>query len=98
MTPEAKVKEQVKALLAKYNAYQFMPVANVFTRAGVPDIVACLNSTFVGIECKAGKNKCTKLQELELEKIQQAGGKTFVARENNLGELEWILRNVSSSE
>lgn len=97
MTPEAKVKGKVIQLLGAYpNIYWFMPVANLFTRAGVPDLVACLNGQFIGIECKAGNNTPTKLQELNLERIQTAGGIAIVVRENNLSELKGLLDNVSS--
>lgn len=91
MTPEAKVKEKVKALLKQHGAYYFMPVANVFTRAGVPDIVACHNGRFIGIECKAGSNTCTKLQVLEQAKIKAADGIAVVVNEATLSELEKIL-------
>ena len=37
---------------------------------------------FIGIECKAGKNKPTKLQEYELKKIENAGGLAFVINDS----------------
>ena len=96
MTPESKVKEQVKAILKKHNAYYFMPVANVFARAGVPDIIACLHGLFIGIECKAGKNTCTKLQLLEHAKIKQAKGTVFVVNETNLDALDVALSEIEN--
>lgn len=91
MTPESKVKAKVVALLKQYKVYYFFPVAGVFTRGGIPDIIACYQGRFIGIECKAGKNTCTKLQLMELENIRKAGGIALVIREDNIEELVNVL-------
>jgi hypothetical protein len=77
-TPEAKVKTAVKKLLADYGVYYFMPAANGFGRAGIPDIICCVNGYFLAIECKAGKGKTTALQERELRLIRDTGGIALV--------------------
>jgi hypothetical protein len=92
MTPEAKVKAKVVKLLKAYDIYYFFPATHGFGRSGVPDIICCFNSLFMGIECKAGKNKPTALQEKELSKIREAGGHTFVINEDNLDELATYLK------
>jgi len=90
-TPEVKVKKQCVALLNEYGAYYFFPVASGYGRVGIPDIIACYNGLFLGIECKAGKNKPTALQEAEMLKIRNAGGSTLVINEENINELqEWL--------
>lgn len=59
-------------------------------RAGVPDVIACLNGQFFAFELKRGyKEKTTKIQNFHLAKIEKAGGKAFVIRD--LGELKNIL-------
>jgi hypothetical protein len=88
LTPEAKVKAAVKKLLDEFRIYHFSPFMAGMGRAGVPDIIACHNGKFLGIECKAGKGKVTALQERELDAIDAAGGFTFVAREDNLKTLK----------
>ena len=88
MTPEAKVKTVIKRLLVEEGVYYFMPPANGFGRSGIPDIIGCKNGKFIAIECKAGKGKVTALQERELIAICNAGGFTFVAREDTMEELE----------
>ena len=94
-TPEAKVKAKVRAILNKYNAYHFMPATGGYGKSGVPDIVGCFRGYFFAIECKAGKNTTTALQELELNKIRQAGGWSTVVNEDNIQEVEQWLRHVS---
>ena len=84
MTPEAKVKARVVKLLKEHNIYYFFPATHGFGRSGVPDIICCYNSQFLAVECKAGKNKPTALQEKEMKKIREAGGITFVINEDNI--------------
>jgi len=90
-TPEVKVKKQCVALLKAHGAYHFFPVASGYGRVGIPDIVACIDGHFLGIECKAGSNRPTALQEAEMEKIRSAGGTTLVINEDNINQLqEWL--------
>ena len=91
-TPEGKVKKKVKETLATMGAYYVMPVTGGFGNSGIPDIVGCIRGRFFAIECKAGNGKTTALQDLELNRIHNAGGTTYIARESNLDELQQILR------
>ena len=63
MTPEAKVKKKVAAVLKDLGAFYFYPVTGGYGRSGIPDIIGCYQGMFFGIECKAGSNKPTPLQE-----------------------------------
>ena len=85
MTPEAKVKKQVTRQLDAMGAYYFYPVTGGYGRSGVPDIVGCFQGLFFGIECKAGKNKPTPLQDKNLKDIRKAGGMDMVINEGNVG-------------
>ena len=87
-TPETKVKRAVVKILDKHGAYHFFPATHGYGRSGVPDIVACHNGQFIGIECKAGKGTTTALQERELKLIEKAGGVSFVIREDTTDLLE----------
>jgi len=95
MTPEGKVKAQVKKILDAHKVYHFSPPGMGLGRAGIPDIIACHNGRFIGIECKAGKGQPTLLQSRELGRIDAAGGKTFVIRETNVNDIvEFIWANI----
>lgn len=43
-------------------------------RAGCPDILACIQGRFVGIEVKVGRNKASELQLSHMRAIDKAGG------------------------
>ena len=90
-TPESLVKKKIHALLKKHNAYAVNYVGGLGTNNGTPDILACLNGRFIGIEAKAGKNKPTDLQTLNLKRIDEAGGLALVVNETNLNVLEVML-------
>ena len=93
-TPEAKVKASVRKLLDTLNIYHFMPPANGFGRAGIPDIIGCMDGHFIAIECKAGKGTTTALQDRELNAILNHGGSVFIAREDNLEDLQQLLMGL----
>ena len=96
-TPEKKVKDKVVAQLKALGAYYFYPVTGGFGRSGVPDIVGCHRGRFFGIECKAGKNKPTKLQELNLKQIKDAGGIALVINEDNINDVTRILGDTNDT-
>jgi len=91
MTPEAKVKKKVVDILKAAGAYYFFPATGGFGRSGVPDVIVCLKGQFIGLECKAGNNKPTALQERELQRILDAGGRSFVINESNINLLPKYL-------
>lgn len=95
-TPESKTKKKVVDLLKGIGAYYFFPVTGGFGRSGVPDIVACVNGRFVGIECKAGSNKPTALQQHNLDAIAGAGGISYVINEATVRELAAALGGLKN--
>lgn len=88
MTPEAKVKAKVCAILDRYRVYYFKPIGGAYSKAGVPDIICCVNGRFLAIECKAGKGKLRPLQERELAAIREAQGTGIVVNETNIDDVE----------
>lgn len=95
LTPERKVKAKVTNILREYGAYYFYPLTGGFGKSGVPDIVACYKGRFIGIECKAGTNRTTNLQEKNLEDIKQNGGIALVINEENVEEIVAALDTIA---
>ena len=91
MKPEAKVKKNVVKQLKLMGAYYFYPVTGGYGRSGVPDIVGCYSGNFFGIECKAGKNKPTALQEKNLKDITESNGIALVVNEANMRNIAELL-------
>jgi len=95
MTPEAKVKKKVVDVIKKNGAYYFFPATGGYGRSGVPDIVCCYRGVFIAIECKAGTNKPTPLQEAEMDKIRKAQGFVLVVNETNIADVEILFRDIA---
>lgn len=94
-TPEKKVKDKVKRVLAEHGAYHFMPATHGYGSSGVPDIVACLHGKFIGIECKANGGKPTALQMKNLRELSQAGGIAILIDERGIDQLGYLLTGVN---
>lgn len=99
LTPEGKVKRKVSELLKRMGVWYFYPASNGFGKAGIPDVIACVNGFFVGVEVKANKaSKPTKLQEICGSQIGEAGGIWMVVYDDeSLEKLENILRMIDVS-
>ena len=94
MTPEGKVKKQVKKILDDIGAYHFSPMSGGFGRSGVPDIIACYKGRFIGVECKAGKNEPTLLQKHNIKEIQRNQGLAIVVNEDNIEALLALVKEI----
>lgn len=71
---------KVKKFLRDNGCYVIKNFGCSFTRAGLPDLVACVNGRFVAIELKNENGKATPLQLLNIRDIQGAGGIAMVLR------------------
>lgn len=87
---ENKVKDSVQAYLTSLGAYHFKVHGSIYMRAGIPDIVCCLNGRFIGIELKDEGNSASELQLAHGRKIAKAGGIFIVAY--NVADVEKMLK------
>ena len=92
-TPEKKVKDKVVKILKEHDVYYFFPATYGMGRSGVPDIVCCYKGCFLAIECKAGRNTTTALQDREIQRIRDAGGTALVVNEDNIEAVHMWLTN-----
>lgn len=76
-TPEGKVKDRIKKILAERHAYYYMPVTNGM---GAPalDFIVCFRGYFLSIEAKAPGKFATPRQVRTMNKIKDADGHTMV--------------------
>ena len=91
-TPEKKVKDKIVRILKEEGVYYFFPATHGYGRSGVPDIICCVNGHFLAIEVKAGKNKPTALQVMEIEAIRRNNGTAVVANEENWDMVRALVR------
>lgn len=91
MTPEGRVKADVKKFLAARGAWYCMPMGTGYGNSGVPDFITCHKGRFVAIETKApGKRRnTTVMQDRQIFGIHQAGGVAVVV--DDVKQLEGIF-------
>jgi len=95
MTPEGKVKKEVRAWLKARGIWHYMPVQNGMGVVGIPDLICCWDGKFLAIETKApGKRaNTTPNQDARIKEIQQAKGWALVVDDvKQLDEFEESLR------
>ena len=97
MTPEKKVKMKVVEILKERGVYYFYASTGGYGASGVPDIICCYKSRFIGIECKAGKGKTTALQEKNIAQIIAQGGLAIVVNEDNIEDVGNLMRHIERS-
>lgn len=78
MAAEKQFEIKVKKFLDQNRIWYVKTWSNGVQRSGIPDILACVNGYFVGIELKAPKGKPSELQIYNLKKIHESGGFSFL--------------------
>ena len=68
------------------------------TTAGTPDILACVNGHFLGIECKTDNGRLSEMQRLKLKAIQNSGGIGIVAAPCSWYDVVKLINCVSYGE
>lgn len=75
MAEEKQFEEKIKKFMKESGAWGFKYWAGGgFTRAGIPDLIYCVNGYFVAVEVKAAHGKPSELQIHTINKIREAGG------------------------
>lgn len=92
-TKEAHVKDDVKAILNKYDWFWFMPPANAYGKTGISDFIAVKRGTFLALETKFGTNKPTPMQVGFLNSVRAQDGFALVVTDRNLEVFEAFLES-----
>lgn len=98
MAQEKTFENKVKKYLESKGAWFVKFFANSFTKAGVPDILTCVNGHFVGIEVKAQNGKPSELQLYNVSKINEAGGFAMILYPSGFGEFKTFIDKLIHDE
>ena len=82
--------------LTRRNIWSAPYHAGPTTKVGVPDVIACLEGTFLGIEVKRPGENQRKSQVYQSELIRRSGGEVYVV--HSRAELAKILDNKDNKE
>ena len=92
---EKRFEMKIRKELEKYNAWVLKTWGNGIQRAGIPDLIVCLNGHFVGIEVKAEKGKPSELQKYNIKKIKEAGGIAMIVYPDDFEDLKKLLERLN---
>ena len=87
-----KVENEIKKWLDK-NGFYYIKTVGGSVPAGTPDIIACVNGFFIGIEVKRPKGgKVSELQKFKIRQIKNSGG--YALHSNSLeGVVNYLQRH-----
>ena len=95
---ETAFKNKVEALLTDNNAWYIKYWAgSKFTKEGIPDILACINGKFYGIELKGDGGRPMLLQLIKLRNIRKAGGIGILLYPKDLNRFENFINGSDES-
>lgn len=78
MAQEKTFENKIKKFLEDRGCWLVKYFANRMTKAGVPDILTCVNGHFLAIEVKAQNGKPSERQMYNIRKIRAAGGYAII--------------------
>ncbi len=65
-----------------------------FQKAGIPDLLCCVNGVFIAVEVKASKGVPSDLQKLNISCINQSGGIGIFLYPEGFGEFKKLIEGV----
>jgi Holliday junction resolvase len=78
MDSEQQTQKKILDYLIKIDAYTFkVQTAN---RAGVADIVACINGSYLALEVKTPSGVVSAMQQVHIDLVVKAGGSAYIVR------------------
>lgn len=86
------VSEILKHLKTVPCCFAWKEHGGIYGTAGIPDIIACIGGRFYAFEVKTPSGKLTKIQEITLQRIENAKGKAY--KVTSVVEVKKILENL----
>lgn len=80
MTPEGRLKKEIKALLTECGAFWSMVPEGAYAKTGDPDMIACFKGCYIAIEAKTFEGRQSDWQKLRQRQIEAANGFYVLAR------------------
>lgn len=95
MAAEKTFENEIKKFLSSLpNTWHFKYWAGPYSKSGIPDIIACVNGHFVGIEVKAPNGHPSELQKRNIRLIQNAKGYASIVYPKDFEKLKQELKEL----
>ncbi len=76
------------------NGWFFKVWGGGYQKAGIPDLLMCVNGFFIAVELKASQGTASELQKLNTERINAANGIGIILYPNGFEEFQEIVKEV----
>jgi len=93
--PEKTFENKIKKYIEDHDGWQVKFFANKMTKKGVPDILACVNGYFIGIEVKSDHGEPSELQMYRCKQIRDAHGFAYVVYPSGFEKLKSIIDDLN---
>lgn len=91
---EKQFETKVKKFLKSYDIWFIKIWGGGFQRAGVPDILACVNGYFVAIELKGSNGEPTELQKYNIRKINESNGIGLILYPHQFNKFKELVKDL----
>ncbi len=95
---EKQFETKVKKFLKSHDIWFIKIWGGGFQRAGIPDIIACINGKFVAIELKGPTGKPTPLQEYNIARINECNGIGLILYPHQFSKFKELVKNLLGGE
>ena len=82
----------LKYLKTEPECFAFKEHGGLYGVSGLPDIICCYKGKFMAFEVKTEKGKLSRLQEITIKRINEAGG--MAVKVTSLQEVKDVLKGV----
>jgi Holliday junction resolvase len=91
---EKQFENKIKKFLKSHGIWFTKVWGGGYQKAGIPDILACVNGRFVAIEIKGSSGKPTELQEYNIRKINECNGVGIILYPKDFERFEKLILDL----
>ena len=91
---EKQFENKIKKFLKHHDIWFTKIWGGGYQKAGIPDILACVNGYFVAIELKGTNGKPTELQKYNIRKINECNGFGIILYPKDFGRFEKLILDL----
>ena len=91
---EKQFENKIKEFLKSHNIWFTKVWGGGYQKAGIPDILACVNGHFVAIELKSSSGKPTELQKYNIRRINECNGVGIILYPKDFERFEKLILDL----
>lgn len=95
---EGKFQDKLIKYLSSNGVYVVKFNASGTSKVGVPDLLACINGSFVGIEVKKEDGVISDAQQMNILQIRKSGGCAICVKPSNFEDIKECLEELNLYE